>query len=117
MLMSLKLRNWICPRYVPFFYSYPTSPPCSLSLPFHDMTHIHHSSSAALNKSLTRTSCSFADAQHCDFYWAAEAVEWAYTSMLDDIESTRSKYPGEEGEERDEMQTETEFRMDVQHEG
>jgi hypothetical protein len=55
--------------------------------------------------------------QHCDFYWAAEAVEWAYTSMLDDIESTRSKYPGEEGEERDEMQTETEFRMDVQHEG
>jgi len=36
--------------------------------------------------------------------------------MLDDIESTRSKYPGEEGEERDEMQTETEFRMDVQHE-
>lgn len=55
--------------------------------------------------------------QHCDFYWAAEAVEWAYTSMLDDIEATRSKYPGEEGEERDEMQTETEFRMDVQHEG
>lgn len=58
-----------------------------------------------------------ADDQHCDFYWAAEAVEWAYTSMLDDIESTRSKYPGEQGEERDEMQTETEFRMDVQHEG
>ena len=55
--------------------------------------------------------------QHCDFYWAAEAVEWAYTSMLDDIEATRSKYPGEEGEERDDMQTETEFRMDVQHEG
>lgn len=55
--------------------------------------------------------------EHCDFYWAAEAVEWAYTSMLDDIEATRSKYPGEEGEERDEMQTETEFRMDVQHEG
>jgi hypothetical protein len=64
-----------------------------------------------------RAECSFADLQHCDFYWAAEAVEWAYTSMLDDIESTRSKYPGEEGEERDEMQTETEFRMDVQHEG
>jgi len=60
--------------------------------------------------------CSGADNQHCDFYWAAEAVEWAYTSMLDDIESTRSKYPGEEGEERDETQTETEFRMDVQHE-
>jgi hypothetical protein len=66
---------------------------------------------------LTHTSCSLADFQHCDFYWAAEAVEWAYTSMLDDIESTRSKYPGEEGEERDEMQTETEFRLDVQHEG
>lgn len=60
--------------------------------------------------------CARADSQHCDFYWAAEAVEWAYTSMLDDIEATRSKYPGEEGEERDEMQTETEFRMDVQHE-
>jgi len=37
--------------------------------------------------------------------------------MLDDIEATRSKYPGEENEERDEMQTETEFRLDVQHEG
>jgi len=81
------------------------------------MTHNHHASSAAHNKRLTGTSCSLANFQHCDFYWAAEAVEWAYTSMLDDIEATRSKYPGEEGEERDEMQTETEFRMDVQHEG
>jgi hypothetical protein len=53
--------------------------------------------------------------QHCDFYWAAEAVEWAYTSMLDDIEATRLKYPGEEGEERNEMETETDFRMNVDY--
>ncbi|ODN74232.1 hypothetical protein L202_07677 [Cryptococcus amylolentus CBS 6039] len=34
--------------------------------------------------------------EHCDFYWAAEAVEWAYLSFLDDIESTRPRYPDEE---------------------
>ncbi|WVF69990.1 hypothetical protein IAT40_004775 [Kwoniella sp. CBS 6097] len=34
--------------------------------------------------------------EHCDFYWAAEAVEWAYLSFMDDIESTRPKYPDEE---------------------
>jgi len=117
MLMLLKSRNWICPKCVPFFYSHLPSPLRSLSLPSLNMTHNHHASSAAHNKRLTGTSCSLANFQHCDFYWAAEAVEWAYTSMLDDIEATRSKYPGEEGEERDEMQTETEFRMDVQHEG
>lgn len=22
------------------------------------------------------------DSEHCDFYWAAEAVEWAYLSFL-----------------------------------
>ncbi|OCF58990.1 lipid particle protein [Kwoniella mangroviensis CBS 10435] len=33
--------------------------------------------------------------EHCDFYWAAEAVEWAYLSFMDDIESTRPKYPDE----------------------
>lgn len=33
--------------------------------------------------------------EHCDFYWAAEAVEWAYVSFLDDIESTRPRYPEE----------------------
>jgi hypothetical protein len=76
-------------------------------------THLPHS----YNPDISRYARAVADLQHCDFYWAAEAVEWAYTSMLDDIEATRSKYPGEENEERDEMQTETEFRMDVQHEG
>ncbi|WVO15157.1 hypothetical protein L204_102801 [Cryptococcus depauperatus] len=35
------------------------------------------------------------ESEHCDFYWAAEAVEWAYLSFLDDIESTRSRYPDE----------------------
>ncbi|OWT37789.1 lipid particle protein [Cryptococcus neoformans var. grubii Br795] len=35
------------------------------------------------------------DSEHCDFYWAAEAVEWAYLSFLDDIESTRPRYPDE----------------------
>ncbi|ORY23266.1 putative lipid particle protein [Naematelia encephala] len=34
--------------------------------------------------------------EHCDFYWAAEAVEWAYESFIDDIEKTRLKYPEEE---------------------
>ncbi|KAK4686553.1 lysosomal acid lipase/cholesteryl ester hydrolase, partial [Tremellales sp. Uapishka_1] len=38
--------------------------------------------------------------QHCDFYWAAEAVEWAYLSILDDIESTRPRYPEEDDEEK-----------------
>ncbi|KAK1921163.1 Alpha/Beta hydrolase protein [Papiliotrema laurentii] len=33
--------------------------------------------------------------EHCDFYWAAEAVEWAYESFVDDIESTRPKHPDE----------------------
>ncbi|ORX35150.1 Alpha/Beta hydrolase protein [Kockovaella imperatae] len=42
------------------------------------------------------------ESEHCDFYWAAEAVEWAYMSFLDDIESTRPKYPEEmqEGSEQ-----------------
>ncbi|BEI82820.1 hypothetical protein CcaverHIS002_0306880 [Cutaneotrichosporon cavernicola] len=35
--------------------------------------------------------------EHCDFYWAAEAVEWAYDSFVDDIERTRPRYPEEEG--------------------
>ncbi|KIR35586.1 lipid particle protein [Cryptococcus deuterogattii MMRL2647] len=35
------------------------------------------------------------DSEHCDFYWAAEAVEWAYLSFLDDIENTRPRYPDE----------------------
>jgi len=34
-------------------------------------------------------------AEHCDFYYAADAVEWCFSSFVDDIERTRSKYPGE----------------------
>ncbi|GHJ88378.1 hypothetical protein NliqN6_4780 [Naganishia liquefaciens] len=33
--------------------------------------------------------------EHCDFYWAAEAVEWVYHSLKEDIEKTRSRYPEE----------------------
>lgn len=53
--------------------------------------------------------------EHCDFYWAAEAVEWAYLSILDDLESTRPRYPEEPGDggERDTKSTETDFQMNV----
>ncbi|KAG8785552.1 hypothetical protein FRC16_001927, partial [Serendipita sp. 398] len=27
--------------------------------------------------------------EHCDFYWAADAVEWCFSSFMEDIESTR----------------------------
>jgi len=37
-------------------------------------------------------------AEHCDFYYAAEAVEWCFSSFKDDIEKTRPKYPGEVNE-------------------
>jgi len=30
------------------------------------------------------------DSEHCDFYWAAEAVEWCFGKIMDDIEKTRS---------------------------
>lgn len=33
--------------------------------------------------------------EHCDFYWAAEAVEWVYHSLKEDIEKTRLRYPEE----------------------
>jgi len=29
-------------------------------------------------------------------FWAAEAVEWCYYDIMEDIESTRTKYPEEE---------------------
>jgi len=29
--------------------------------------------------------------EHCDFYWAAEAVEWVYESLREDIEKTRPR--------------------------
>lgn len=31
--------------------------------------------------------------EHCDFYWAAEAVEWVYESLRQDIEKTRPRFP------------------------
>ncbi|WVR04487.1 hypothetical protein IAU60_001491 [Kwoniella sp. DSM 27419] len=43
--------------------------------------------------------------EHCDFYWAAEAVEWAYLSFMDDIESTRPKYPDEDSSQADGTET------------
>ncbi|CDZ98439.1 Triglyceride lipase-cholesterol esterase [Phaffia rhodozyma] len=33
--------------------------------------------------------------EHCDFYWAAEAVEWCYHDIVEDIERTRPRYPEE----------------------
>ncbi|KIM27300.1 hypothetical protein M408DRAFT_330180 [Serendipita vermifera MAFF 305830] len=29
--------------------------------------------------------------EHCDFYWAADAVEWCFSSFIEDIEKTRPK--------------------------
>lgn len=31
--------------------------------------------------------------EHCDFYWAAEAVEWCFSSIVEDIEKTRPDAP------------------------
>jgi len=28
--------------------------------------------------------------EHCDFYWAADAVEWCYEAIVEDIERTRT---------------------------
>ncbi|KAG8906447.1 hypothetical protein FRB99_006863 [Tulasnella sp. 403] len=35
------------------------------------------------------------EAEHCDFYYAAEAVEWCYSSFVEDIERSRPRYPHE----------------------
>ncbi|WVQ82841.1 hypothetical protein IAT38_004974 [Cryptococcus sp. DSM 104549] len=43
--------------------------------------------------------------EHCDFYWAAEAVEWAYLSFMDDIESTRPRYPDEPEQHKEATET------------
>ncbi|OCF42338.1 lipid particle protein [Kwoniella heveanensis CBS 569] len=50
--------------------------------------------------------------EHCDFYWAAEAVEWAYLSFMDDIESTRPRYPDEEEQTVEERRNRTETNID-----
>jgi len=31
--------------------------------------------------------------EHCDFYYAADAVEWCFSSFVEDIEQTRQRYP------------------------
>ncbi|EST06775.1 AB-hydrolase lipase [Kalmanozyma brasiliensis GHG001] len=35
------------------------------------------------------------EAEHCDHFWAADAVEWCFTDILEDIEGTRERYPEE----------------------
>lgn len=35
------------------------------------------------------------EAEHCDHFWAAEAVEWCFHDILEDIEVTREMYPEE----------------------
>lgn len=37
------------------------------------------------------------EAEHCDHFWAADAVEWCFLDILEDIEATRPRYPEEEG--------------------
>ncbi|TKY86984.1 hypothetical protein EX895_003661 [Sporisorium graminicola] len=39
------------------------------------------------------------EAEHCDHFWAADAVEWCFRDILEDIESTRPRYPEELEEE------------------
>lgn len=38
------------------------------------------------------------EAEHCDHFWAADAVEWCFHDILEDIESTRPLYPEEEAD-------------------
>ncbi|SAM86299.1 related to YEH1-steryl ester hydrolase [Ustilago bromivora] len=40
------------------------------------------------------------EAEHCDHFWAADAVEWCFEDILEDIERTRTRYPEELDEER-----------------
>jgi lysosomal acid lipase/cholesteryl ester hydrolase len=35
------------------------------------------------------------EGEHCDHFWAAEAVEWCFWDILEDIESTRTLFPEE----------------------
>lgn len=35
------------------------------------------------------------EAEHCDHFWAADAVEWCFHDILEDIEKTRPRYPEE----------------------
>ncbi|KAN0062337.1 hypothetical protein ACQY0O_005219 [Thecaphora frezii] len=38
------------------------------------------------------------EAEHCDHFWAADAVEWCFGDIWEDIEATRTRYPEEVGE-------------------
>ncbi|CEH15442.1 lipid particle protein [Ceraceosorus bombacis] len=35
------------------------------------------------------------EAEHCDHFWACDAVEWCFWDILEDLESTRPMYPEE----------------------
>lgn len=35
------------------------------------------------------------EAEHCDHFWACDAVEWCFYDIFEDIEATRSPYPEE----------------------
>ncbi|PWZ01216.1 alpha/beta-hydrolase [Testicularia cyperi] len=35
------------------------------------------------------------EAEHCDHFWAVDAVEWCFYDILEDIERTRPRYPEE----------------------
>ncbi|CBQ71445.1 related to YEH1-steryl ester hydrolase [Sporisorium reilianum SRZ2] len=47
------------------------------------------------------------EAEHCDHFWAADAVEWCFTDILEDIESTRPRYPEELEAEREANKVDT----------
>lgn len=60
------------------------------------------------------------EAEHCDHFWAADAVEWCFRDILEDIERTRERYPEEleqmankEGEEQQESAKNGKALVDV----
>lgn len=40
------------------------------------------------------------EAEHCDHFWAADAVEWCFQDILEDIEKTRPRYSEEEQQQQ-----------------
>ncbi|CAD6892196.1 unnamed protein product [Tilletia controversa] len=54
------------------------------------------------------------EAEHCDHFWAADAVEWCFEDILEDIELTRLRYPEElEGEGKKHARVVSKFEEDV----
>ena len=49
------------------------------------------------------------EAEHCDHFWAADAVEWCFEDILEDIERTRTRYPEEVEEGKLQRKEETEL--------